>query len=137
MKVKTPATELMQQRLDKWLWAVRFYKTRSIAAKAVVSGKVLVHGNRAKPAKLIQVGDRLTVQRGMFQYAITIERLNDKRGPAIEAQQMYFESAESIKKREEIAVQLKAEGVTRLRLTRSARPNKKQRRQIVSLKTGE
>ncbi|MBN1655072.1 MAG: RNA-binding protein [Deltaproteobacteria bacterium] len=135
---ETPAkTELIQVRLDKWLWAARFYKTRSIAAKAVSSGKVLVRGNRAKPAKLIQVGDSLTVQRGMFQYAITIEELNDKRRSAPEAQKMYRESEESKKTREDLVAQLKAEGMTGLAAARAVRPNKKQRRQIVSLKLGQ
>jgi ribosome-associated heat shock protein Hsp15 len=128
------STELPQLRLDKWLWAARFYKTRSIAAKAVSTGKVLLHGNRSKPAKLIQIGDALIVQRGPFQYEITIEGLNDQRRPASEAQQLYRESEASIKRREEVAAQLKAEGLIYLKVPNPGRPNKKQRRQIVNFK---
>lgn len=137
MKQNASSIQLMQLRLDKWLWAARFYKTRNIAAKAVSNGKVLVHGDRAKPAKPIQIGDELVVQRGLFRYTITIERLNDKRGPASEAQQMYRESEASILEREQLAEKLKAEGMTGPRIGRRIRPNKKQRRQIVSLKLGE
>ena len=137
MKQTASSTQLMQLRLDKWLWAARFYKTRSIAAKAVSGGKVLVCGNRAKPAKLIETGDELTIQRGLFRYAITVERLNDKRRPVSEARQMYRETNESIREREQLLAKLKAEGMTGPRAERSARPNKKQRRQIVSLKLGK
>jgi ribosome-associated heat shock protein Hsp15 len=127
----------MQLRLDKWLWAARFFKTRSIAAKAVSGGKVLVDGNRAKPAKLIEVGYELSVQRGLFRYALIVERLNDKRRPAPEARQMYSETDESIREREELVAKLKAEGMTGPRMEKSVRPNKKQRRQIVNLKRGK
>jgi ribosome-associated heat shock protein Hsp15 len=130
------STELPQLRLDKWLWAARFYKTRSMAAKAVSTGKVLLHGNRSKPAKLIQIGDALIVERGPLQYEITIEGLNDKRRPPPEARQLYRESDASIKKREEVAAQLKAEGLIYLKVPNPGRPTKKQRRQIVNLKTG-
>jgi len=137
MKQSTPTMQSMQLRLDKWLWAARFYKTRSIAAKAVSGGKVLLRGNRAKPAKLIQIGDELTVQRGLFRYAITVEMLNDKRRPALEARKMYRESDASIREREQLIAKLKAEGMTGPRIGRVFRPNKKQRRQIVSLKRGK
>ena len=137
MKETASSTELMQLRLDKWLWAARFFKTRSIAAKAVSGGKVLVRDNRAKPAKLIEVGDELTVQRGLFRYAIIVERINDKRRPASEARRMYRETDESIREREQLLAKLKAEGLTRPHIDRSVRPNKKQRRQIVSLKLGK
>lgn len=137
MKQSTSATQLVQLRLDKWLWAARFYKTRGIAAKAVSGGKVLLRGNRAKPAKLIQIGDELTVQRGLFRYAITVEMLNNRRGPALEAKKMYRESDESIREREQLIAKLKAERMTGPRAGRVFRPNKKQRRQIVSLKRGK
>ncbi len=137
MKQSASSSQLMQLRLDKWLWAARFFKTRSIAAKAVSGGKVLVGGNRAKPAKLIQIGDELTVQRGLFRYAITVERLSDKRRPAAEARQMYRESDESIRKREQLVAKLKAEGMSGPRIGRTVRPTKKQRRQIISLKLGK
>jgi ribosome-associated heat shock protein Hsp15 len=137
MKQNRSSNELMQLRLDKWLWAARFFKTRSIAAKAVNGGKVLVCGNRAKPAKLIQIGDELTVQRGLFRYAITVERLVDKRRPASEARQMYLECDKSIREREQLIAKLKAEGMTGPSIGRRVRPNKKQRRQIVRLKSGK
>lgn len=136
-KETASSIELTQLRLDKWLWAARFYKTRSIAAKAISGGKVLVRGNKAKPAKLIEVGDELTIQRGLFRYAITVERLNDKRRPAPETRHMYRETDESIRERELLLAKLKSEGRTGPNIARGVRPNKKQRRQIVSLKLGK
>lgn len=73
-------------RIDKWLWAARFYKTRSLAADAVESGKVLVNEVRAKPAKAIAAGDRLDIRIGQYQFLLEVLALSSKRGPAPEAQ---------------------------------------------------
>ena len=125
--------EILTIRLDKWLWAARFFKTRTAATKAINSGRVLWCENRVKPAKLVQKGDRLSVTRGIYQYLITIERIENRRKPASEAKTMYTESEDSIRKREELASQEKAERLSNPSFNRFRRPNKKERRQIIKL----
>jgi ribosome-associated heat shock protein Hsp15 len=88
-------------RLDKWLWAARFYKTRSLATDAVDGGKVQLNGNRSKPAREIHVGDRLEISKDDTVWEITVRGLSEQRGPAAEAQKLYEESAESLQKRTE------------------------------------
>jgi ribosome-associated heat shock protein Hsp15 len=88
-------------RLDKWLWAARFYKTRSLATDAVDGGKVQLNGNRSKPAREIHVGDRLEISKDDTVWEITVRGLSEQRGPATEAQKLYEESAESLQKRTE------------------------------------
>jgi ribosome-associated heat shock protein Hsp15 len=83
-------------RIDKWLWAARFYKTRSQATEAVEGGKVELNGARTKPAKEVRVGDELRVRLGPYEHHVTVRGLSDKRGPASVAQGLYEESAESI-----------------------------------------
>ena len=78
-------------RIDKWLWAARFYKTRSLAQAAVVGGKVKVGGERVRPAKELAVGEELTIRIGEFEWAITVKALSDKRGPAEVARKLYEE----------------------------------------------
>lgn len=87
-------------RLDKWLWAARFYKTRSMASQAINGGKVHVNGNRAKPARSVLVGDRMRITIGFAEYNITVLALAKYRRPAKEARLLYIESDESIKARE-------------------------------------
>lgn len=121
-----------QQRLDKWLWAARFFKTRSLAAEAVSGGKVHLNGDRAKPSRNIKVGDRLKITRGQFEFSITIEGLNKNRRPSVEAKALYAESEESIDKRNKLAQSLK---ILNANMPYSEkRPSKKQRRQIVKFK---
>jgi ribosome-associated heat shock protein Hsp15 len=86
-------------RLDKWLWAARFFKTRGLAQAAVVGGKVKVGGERVKPAKELAVGDGLTIRIGEFEWAITVKALSDKRGPAEAARKLYEEDEASRAKR--------------------------------------
>lgn len=88
-------------RIDKWLWAARFFKTRSLAAQAVDSGKVLWQGERCKPARELKVGEYLTVRAGEVEWMVRIEVLSDKRGPAPVAQTLYAETPESRQRREE------------------------------------
>ena len=116
-------------RLDKWLWAARFYKTRSLATDAVESGKIKLNGERPKPAKAVKIGDSLDVRSGPYTFAITVLGLSDKRGPAPVAQKLYAESAESLAARELLSQQLRADATT-APLFRG-RPTKKARRQIV------
>ncbi len=94
-------------RIDKWLWAARFYKTRSLAATAVNGGKVHVNGCRVKSSKLIQVDDRLEVTRNQIHAVLLVADISDKRGPAIQAEKLYQETAESIQKRELFSQQKK------------------------------
>ena len=123
----TPTTALNALRIDKWLWAARFFKTRSLAAEAVNGGKVHLNGTRVKPAKGIKAGDVLEILRGYDKYTVTVLQLNNKRGPAKEAIMMYQETAESMARREEAARMRKA-----ARPTPHAprKPSKKSRRQI-------
>src|SRR5882762_10904533 len=96
-------------RIDKWLWAARFYKTRALAAAAVEGGKAQVNGERVKPAKLLKAGDALIVRNGPYAWEITVLALSERRGPAAEAANLYRESEESRRMREEMAALLKTE----------------------------
>jgi len=121
-------------RLDKWLWAARFFKTRSSAAQAIAGGKVQVNGERVKPARSIAVGDRLRIRRDRFEFVVTILALNSQRRPATEAQGMYEESMESRQQREELAALLRAERA--FGSSAGGRPDKKQRRDALRFKHG-
>ncbi|MEE9355334.1 MAG: S4 domain-containing protein [Methylococcaceae bacterium] len=122
--------ELTSLRLDKWLWAARFYKTRSLAAEAVAGGKVHLNGQRAKPGKDIKVGSQLTIKKGNYSWDITIVSLNRQRGPAKEAVLLYQEAPESLNQRQEQIAQDKVIRQSLPNITRPHRPSKKQRRQI-------
>ena len=94
-------------RIDKWLWAARFFKTRSMAASAVNGGKVHVNGCRVKSSKLVQIEDKLEITRNQLHTVITVLVISDKRGPASQAQLLYRETPESIQKRELFSQQRK------------------------------
>ncbi len=119
-------------RLDKWLWAARFFKTRSVARDAVSGGKVHLNGNRAKPGRSLNVGDVLKIQRGDEEYTITVVELVVRRGSAVVARTYYEESGESRAKREQLAEQRKLEHVQHA--SREGRPDKRQRRRLVRFK---
>ena len=121
-----------QVRLDKWLWAARFFKTRSVAREAVSGGKVHLNGNRAKPGRSLNIGDELRIQRGEEEYVITISELSIRRGPATVARTLYEESEENRIKREKLAEERKLEHQNHL--NRERRPDKRQRRRIVRFK---
>ena len=87
-------------RIDKWLWAARFYKTRSLASEAIKGGKVHVNGNRAKPSREVELGDTFILRQGFDEKTVVVQALSDKRGPATVAQQLYSETEESIARRE-------------------------------------
>lgn len=115
-------------RLDKWLWASRFFKTRKDAVEAVNGGKVRLNGNRIKPSRNIQINDRLNITRNNEKYVITVEGLNDKRRPAKEAQLLYKEDESSIEARES---EREIRRINNASVAMpSKRPNKKQRRQM-------
>lgn len=115
-------------RIDKWLWASRFFKTRSLASVAVSGGKVHVNDSRVKPSRAVNVGDRLVISKGFDEFTIEILDLSDRRGPAPVAQALYTESEESIEKRGEAAKMRKLQnaGVR----TTQGRPTGRQRSQI-------
>ena len=114
-------------RVDKWLWAARFFKTRSLATTAVESGKVLVNGARVKPAKALKPGDELFVRTPGFDYTVKVAALSDRRGPAAEAAKLFVESEESQRKREEAKLtRIVPEPTAFIR----GRPTKKARRQL-------
>ena len=121
-------------RLDKWLWAARFYKTRTIAKQSIQAGKVYCDGARSKPSKEITLGAHISLRQGFDEKTVIVSELSHKRGNALEAQSLYEETAESIKRREERAAQRKAHS---RHWHSPTRPNKKQRRLIQRFKQGK
>lgn len=119
-------------RLDKWLWAARFYKTRALAAEAIEGGKVEVDGVRVKRSRLIQPGDPIRLRLGPYEHAVTVLELSERRGPAAVAATLYAETPESRKAREELQFRLKAAAPQFAH--DSGRPTKKQRRDIEKLR---
>ena len=119
-------------RLDKWLWAARFFKTRALATKAVDGGKVHVNGARAKPAKLVHVGDEVRIHREQYEYVISVLGTASQRRPAPEAALLYEESEQSKQVRAELAQQLRMEAAGNLHA--QGRPSKRDRRHIVQFK---
>lgn len=122
-------------RLDRWLWAARFYKTRPLASAAVKGGKIDVNGTRAKPAKLIRAGDELTIQKDPYRYVVVVRGLSDRRLSAPLAQALYEETRNSVANRELLGQQLKAQADV-FRAPR-ARPSKRARRELERLRRGE
>ncbi|HEY2856486.1 MAG TPA: RNA-binding S4 domain-containing protein [Gemmatimonadaceae bacterium] len=115
-------------RLDKWLWAARFFKTRSLATEAVNGGKVELNGLRPKPSKDVKIGDQLRVRLGPFVHAMTIRGLAERRGPASVAAQLYEESPESIAARERLREQHRL--APSAQYEEGGRPTKKDRRTL-------
>src|SRR5436189_1250146 len=103
----TPDDPETRVRLDKWLWAARFYKTRSLATEAVTGGKVDVNGERAKPAKAIKPGDEIRLRLPPYEHALIVRALSERRGPASVAQTLYDETPESRAERARLSAQLK------------------------------
>ena len=119
-------------RIDKWLWAARFYKTRSLAAQAVTGGKVHLNGARVKPARVVKVADTLEILKENVRFCIDVLALSGRRGPASTAQALYQESQESKDKREALHEQYRLAAATTPRPER--KPDKKSRRQLRNLK---
>jgi ribosome-associated heat shock protein Hsp15 len=115
-------------RLDRWLWAARLYRTRSLSSRAIDGGKVHLNGTRAKRSKMVREGDRLEITRGIYEYHLVVNGLSDRRGPASEASELYEETPESVQARQALARQLK--GVPKPVFRGKGRPTKKERRQI-------
>jgi ribosome-associated heat shock protein Hsp15 len=119
-------------RIDKWLWAARFFKTRSLAKKAVEQGKVKVDGQKCKPSRNLEVGNLLSIQKNEVTWVVQVLELSARRGPAKVAQTLYQETAESIKQRESAALLRKMEFHSAPKPDK--RPTKKQRRDIKKFK---
>jgi ribosome-associated heat shock protein Hsp15 len=115
-------------RLDKWLWAARFYKTRNLAKQAIEGGKVHYNSQRAKPGKLIEAGAQVTLRLGWQERTVIIDDISDRRRSAPEAQTLYHETEDSVKRREDLAWQRKTMQAAQLPPAR--RPSKKDRRDI-------
>ncbi|USD65190.1 ribosome-associated heat shock protein Hsp15 [Vibrio sp. SCSIO 43136] len=119
-------------RLDKWLWAARFYKTRSIARNMVDGGKVHYNGQRSKPSKIVELGAVILLRQGNEEKTVVIEKLSDQRRGAPEAQTLYSETQESVEKRAENAEKRKINALYSPNPER--RPDKKQRRDLIKFK---
>ncbi|WP_276831496.1 ribosome-associated heat shock protein Hsp15 [Frischella perrara] len=122
-------------RLDKWLWAARFYKTRSIAKEMIEGGKVHYNGQRTKPSKIVEVGAKLKLRQGSDEKTVIIQAISQQRRSASEAQYLYLETQQSIIKRENIAQARKDGSLTMPHPDR--RPDKKERRNLIKFKYGE
>jgi ribosome-associated heat shock protein Hsp15 len=123
------ADESDRLRLDKWLWAARFFKTRSLATEAIAGGKVEVNGERAKPAKPLKLGDQVRLRLGPYEHTLIVRELSGRRGPASIAQTLYEETQASRDARERLAAQLKMAPAAFV-YEEKGRPTKKDRRQL-------
>ncbi|MCL2897739.1 ribosome-associated heat shock protein Hsp15 [Brenneria tiliae] len=119
-------------RLDKWLWAARFYKTRAIAREMVDGGKVHYNGQRSKPSKLVELNAAIKLRQGNDERTVIVSALSGQRRSAAEAQALYRETAESIEKREKLALTRKMNALTMPHPDR--RPDKKERRDLIKFK---
>ena len=123
-------------RLDKWLWAARFFKTRKLAAEAISGGKIHLNNQRAKPGKEIGVGARLTIHKDQYCWEITITGLNSQRRPAPEAAMLYHEEEASRQERQQLIIRQREQRALFEHSERPHRPNKKERRLIHRFKRG-
>ena len=122
-------------RIDKWLWAARFFKTRALAAEAVAGGKVKVNGDRVKAAKSVRPGDELHIHIGPYEHVIRVRGLSARRGPASEAALLYVESEESKEARNQMRARLAVERIYAPK--DKGRPSKRARRELIRFKHGE
>ncbi|MDX5630771.1 MULTISPECIES: ribosome-associated heat shock protein Hsp15 [unclassified Brenneria] len=119
-------------RLDKWLWAARFYKTRAIAREMVDGGKVHYNGQRSKPSKLVELNAEIKLRQGNDERTIIVCAISGQRRTATEAQALYRETADSVEKREKLALARKMNALTMPHPDR--RPDKKERRDLIKFK---
>ncbi len=119
-------------RLDKWLWAARFFKTRTLAADSIDAGRIHLNEARAKPSREVRIGDRLDIQTGELRFTVVVRALSGKRGPAEEARKLYEETADSIAKREAARELRRFQSEPSQAL--HGRPTKTQRREIDRLR---
>jgi len=119
-------------RLDKWLWAARFYKTRALAVAAIDGGKIEVNGERSKRAKLVQARDKIRIRIGPYEHIVTVKDVSERRGSAPVAAKLYEEDAESKKQRDVMAAHVKA--MNSATGYETGRPTKKDRRDIEKIR---
>jgi ribosome-associated heat shock protein Hsp15 len=119
-------------RLDRWLWASRFFKTRALAVQAIDGGRVQVGGQRVKRAKAIRVGDRIRIRQGPYEWRVVVQGLSERRGPASAAAELYEETPDSKVARERLAERLKSAPPPLF--SDKGRPSKKERRALERLK---
>ena len=122
-------------RLDKWLWAARIYKTRALAREMIEGGKVHYNGQRSKPGKVVELNATLMLRQGNDERTIVVKGITEARRPASDAVALYEESAESIEKREKVALARKMNALTMPHPDR--RPDKKERRDLMRFKHGD
>src|SRR5690242_5857177 len=103
LAISSRPVRLRRMRLDKWLWAARFFKTRSQASEAVDGGHIEVNGDRAKPAKQLAIGDELRIRQNQTTFVVHVQGFSERRGPASEARALYVETAASVAERERLA----------------------------------
>ncbi|MDU7389049.1 ribosome-associated heat shock protein Hsp15 [Atlantibacter hermannii] len=131
MKEKTPS----EVRLDKWLWAARFYKTRAIAREMIEGGKVHYNGQRTRPSKNMELEAEIVLRQGNDQRTVIVKGITDQRRPASEAVLLYEETAQSVENREKLALARKMNALTMPHPER--RPDKKERRDLMKFKYGD
>jgi ribosome-associated heat shock protein Hsp15 len=124
-----------RQRIDKWLWAARFFKTRSLAAEEIDRGRVAVNGQEAKPAREVKPGDTVSVRQGPVHRTVVVKALSNMRGPAPVAQQLYEETRESIEARER-AAQQRRDAPEPATTIKHGRPTKRGRRELDQAQRG-
>lgn len=120
-------------RIDKWLWAARFFKTRSLAVEAIGGGKILVNDERVKPAKSLQAGDTVSVRLGPYEHVVLVVGLSERRGPAAAAALLYQETPASLDARAKLSEQLRIAPAAFV-FEDKGRPSKKDRRDIERLR---
>lgn len=118
-----------RMRLDKWLWAARFFKTRQLAAEAIQGGKVHLNGQRTKPGKTVGIGNEIEIHKDAFEWNIRVEVIPKQRRPASEAKTFYSEDEASKQKREKLTAEVRAARAA-MPLQTQSKPNKKDRRLI-------
>lgn len=131
MKEKAPS----EVRLDKWLWAARFYKTRALAREMIEGGKVHYNGQRTRPSKNVELNAEIVLRQGNDQRTVIVKGVTDQRRPASEAALLYEETAQSVENREKLALARKMNALTMPHPER--RPDKKERRDLMKFKYGD
>ena len=118
-------------RIDKWLWAARFYKTRALATAAINGGKIAINHQRTKPSRQLKIGEQVTISKGPYKTTVEVVNLSDKRGPAKIAVTLYNETDESVQQRQLLSEQLKIERAATTNYEGKGRPSKRKRRHII------
>jgi ribosome-associated heat shock protein Hsp15 len=129
MQRETQNAGMDRVRIDKWLWAARFFKTRSLASDAIGGGKVSLNGETVKPAKMVQIGDEVSVRLGPYEHVIHVRGLSERRGPASVAQTLYEETPATLAAREKLSEQLRMAPAAFV-YEEKGRPTKRDRRKI-------